>query len=129
MFSKLLRSRSSQFRTRSSHRDREGERRRLDEIKRAIRSAIEALETEREGLDRRVKLATDLAAITVGTATEEYIDRDPDRELGLRQFELELRNGNDRLARLDEVLKRLTLLQNEFRGRFPEFYEGGRPTT
>ena len=64
------------FKTRSDARNIKSDQARLRLIAEAIESAIEVADAERIGLGRRIEDTLARAAVTFGTGTDEYLERD-----------------------------------------------------
>jgi hypothetical protein len=122
MLKGLFRSRSSGgFRTRSPERDAETDAARIGQIGAKISDVLEAFEKEREGLNRRISEAQMLASVTVGTATDEYVTREPAQAEGLASYEAEMRRGRERLATLENHISNLKFMRAAYATRFGEF--------
>jgi len=74
----FLRSQSNnrEFKTRLADRDAETDRVRIASIMAAIQTVLDDAEKEKAGLSRRVDDALALAAVTMGAATDEYLERE-----------------------------------------------------
>ena len=68
-------SNSREFKTRLADRDAETDRVRITSIMAAIQTALDGAEKEKAGLSQRVDDALALAAVTMGAATDEYLER------------------------------------------------------
>jgi hypothetical protein len=89
----------------------------LGSIERSIRNAISDIETEKDGLARRLKDARDRAAVSGGNDASEYLDREPSAEQELSASENELVSAAKRVrqlnAHLDHLHRVLDVLQQK----------------
>lgn len=130
MFQQFLRARIPQFikshlggdefKVRSAERDKETDRARVRSVLTAIDDALQAAESEHSGLRSRVEDVLARAAVTVGTATDEYLDREPHRSRHLDLFEAEIANGQGRLGELSTMIGHLKFMRAAFLSRFPD---------
>src|SRR5215510_7856918 len=107
MFQLFLKARAHQFmrrslggdkiRPRTAERDAEKDRGRIEAVLAAIDGALRVSEEEHSGLSSRVDDVLARAAVTVGTATDEYLDREPHRSHHQALFDAEIANGQRRL--------------------------------
>jgi hypothetical protein len=95
------------FRIRSARRDESSDAKRLGSIERSIRNAISDVETEKDGLARRLKDARDRAAVYVGSDASEYLDREQSTEKELSASENELISAAKRVRQLNAHLEHL----------------------
>ena len=109
-----------EFRARSSQRDAETDRARIEPILAAIGRALGASEDERSGLSGRVDDVLARAAITGGTATDEYLDREPHLSRQQALFDKEIANGERRLTELSQMISHLKCLKAELLSRFSD---------
>jgi hypothetical protein len=108
------------FRTRSEARNIDADQARLRPVAEAIESAIEDTEAERSGLGRRVEDALARAAVTLGTGTDEYLERDAIDSKFQDLLGDEIKNGERRLRDLETQIGHLKFLQTAMITRFPE---------
>lgn len=108
------------FKVRSAERDRETDRARIRSVLTAIDDALRAAESEHSGLKIRVEDVLAKAAVTMGTAADEYLDREPHRSRHLDLFEAEIANGQGRLAELSTMVGHLKFMRAAFLSRFPD---------
>ena len=67
-----------EFKVRSSERDGDTDRQRVDIVMNAIEEALHAAESEQKGLSQRVEeVLARAASETVGNASDEYLQREP----------------------------------------------------
>ena len=90
----------------------------------AIDAALVKLQTESEGLSRRLQDARERASLAVGNDTDEYLSREPSRLAGLKEFENEMGVAADRLKILDEQIVNLRFVRATFYSRFTKFSGG-----
>ena len=95
------------FRIRSARRDESSDAKRLGSIERSIRNAISDVESEKDGLARRIKGARDRASVYVGSDASEYLDREPSAEQELSASEHELISAAKRVRQLNAHLAHL----------------------
>ena len=117
MFQLFLRARAHQFvrrrldggefRARSAERDAETDRGRIESVLGAIDGALRASEDEHAGLSGRVDDVLARAAVTVGTATDEYLDRESHLTHHQALFDEEVANGQRRLKELAAMIGHL----------------------
>lgn len=108
------------FRTRSDARNIDADQARLRPVAEAIESAIEIAEAERIGLGRRIEDALARAAVTFGTGTDEYLERDAIDSKFQDLLGAEIKNGERRLRDLETQIGHLKFLQTAMITRFPE---------
>jgi hypothetical protein len=109
------------FQVRSSERDEDTDRRRIATIMNAIESVLSAAETEQKGLNQRVEDVLARAAVTVGNASDEYLDREPLDTQHQALFSEEISNGQKRLKSLAETISHFKFLRAAVLSRFPDF--------
>lgn len=108
------------FRTRSDARNIDSDLVRLRPVAEAIESAIEIAEAERFGLGRRIEDVLARAAVTFGTGTDEYLERDAVDSKFQDLLGAEIKNGECRLRDLETQIGHLKFLQTAMITRFPE---------
>jgi hypothetical protein len=109
------------FRARSSDRDADTDRSRVNSILESIENALRAAEQERAGLDRRVEDALARAAVTMGNGTDEYLERDALDSHHQDLFGTEISNGQRRLNELAATITHFKFLKTAVLSRFPDF--------
>ncbi|UYO48799.1 hypothetical protein KQX64_23355 [Rhodopseudomonas palustris] len=110
----------NQFRARNAARDAETDAARVGAIVSAIEAALLAAQAEHAGLSERLHDVLARAAITVGTETDEYIDRAPEDTALQNQFSTEIANGERRLRELETSMGHYQFLKTVLATRFPE---------
>lgn len=108
------------FRTRSDARNIDSDQARIRQVAEAIESAIEVAEAERIGLGQRIEDALARAAVTFGTGTDEYLERDAIDSKFQDLLDAEIKNGERRLSDLETQIGHLKFLQTALITRFPE---------
>ena len=88
------------FKARSAERDAETDRSRVGSILEAIEHALHEAEQEQSGLKQRVEDVLARAAVTMGNATDEYLEREPLDSHHQDLFSSEIANGQRRLNEL-----------------------------
>jgi hypothetical protein len=90
------------FRIRSPERDQGADANRLRSIERAITGAIAAVDSEEQGLTRRLEAARHRASLLMGNEPSENFERDGATELMLADSEREFLAAANRLRQLTE---------------------------
>ena len=109
------------FSARSIDRDANTDRSRVNSILEAIENALSAAEQERSGLSRRVEDALARAAVTIGSGTDEYLERDSLDSHHQDLFSTEISNGQRRLKELATEITHFKFLKAAALSRFPDF--------
>jgi hypothetical protein len=109
------------FKVRSSHRDVDTDRQRVEGVINAIEAALQAAEREQKGLSERVEQVLARAAVTVGNASDEYLDREPLDGHHQDLFSEEISNGQKRLKSLADAITHFKFLRAAVLSRFPDF--------
>ena len=122
MFQLFVRARAhNYFKARSSGRDAENDMLRIASIARSIDDALEAVEGEHAGLNRRVDDVLARAAVTLGNDSDEYLTREPLDSHHQDLFGIEIVNGERRLKELATSIGHLKFLKTVLMTRFPDF--------
>jgi hypothetical protein len=122
MFQLFVRARAhNYFKARSSGRDGETDMLRIASIARSIDDALEAVEGEHAGLNRRVDDVLARAAVTLGNDSDEYLTREPLDSHHQDLFGIEIVNGERRLKELATSIGHLKFLKTVLMTRFPDF--------
>jgi hypothetical protein len=118
----FLRSQSNnrEFKTRLADRDAETDRVRIASIMAAIQTVLDDAEKEKAGLSRRVDDALAFAAVTMGAATDEYLEREPLNDHHQSLFNAEIKNGERRLSELATMISHLKFIKAAMLTRFPD---------
>jgi hypothetical protein len=95
------------FWIRSTRRDESTDAKRLGSIERSIQNAISDIESEKDGLARRIKDARDSASVYVGSDASEYLDREESVEKELSASEQVLVSAAQRVRQLNAQLEHL----------------------
>jgi hypothetical protein len=109
------------FKVRSSERDEDTDRARIETVMNAIETALSAAENEQKGLNQRVEDVLARAAVTVGNASDEYLDREPLDNLHQSLFSEEISNGQTRLKSLADAISHFKFLRAAVLSRFPDY--------
>jgi hypothetical protein len=109
------------FRARSAERDAETDCTRIGGILAAIEEALHAAELEQAGLNRRVEDVLARAAVTMGNASDEYLEREPLDSHHQDLFGTEILNGQRRLKELANTITHFKFLKTAILSRFPDF--------
>jgi hypothetical protein len=112
------------FRARSIDRDAETDRSRIGSILAAIEHALREAEQEQSGLNRRVEDVLARAAVTLGNATDEYLDREALDNHHQDLFGAEIANGQRRLKELANEITHFKFLKAATLSRFPDHKSG-----
>lgn len=109
------------FKVRSHERDEATDRQRIETVMNAIETVLSAAENEQKGLNQRVEDVLARAAVTVGNASDEYLDREPldNHHQGL--FSEEISNGQRRLKSLADSISHFKFLRAAVLSRFPDY--------
>jgi hypothetical protein len=110
-----------QFKVRSPQRDEDTDRQRVDIVMDAIEKALQAAEGEQKGLSQRVEEVLARAAVTVGNASDEYLDREPLDGYHQNLFSEEISNGQKRLGSLADSISHFKFLRTAVLSRFPDY--------
>ena len=109
------------FQVRSPERDEETDRQRVATVLNAIETVLSAAENEQMGLNQRVEDVLARAAVTVGNASDEYLDREPLDTQHQDLFSEEIANGQKRLESLANAISHFRLLRAAVLSRFPDY--------
>ena len=109
------------FQVRSSERDEDTDRQRVETVMNAIETVLSAAESEQKGLNQRVDDVLARAAVTVGNASDEYLDREPLDTQHQDLFSEEISNGQKRLESLANSISHFRFLRAAVLSRFPDY--------
>lgn len=109
------------FRVRSPERDEATDRQRIETIMNAIEKVLSAAENEQKGLNQRVEDVLARAAVTVGNASDEYLDREPLDSHHQGLFSEEISSGQVRLKSLADTISHFKFLRAAALSRFPDY--------
>jgi len=109
------------FKVRSPKRDEDTDRERIDTIVNAIETVLHAAENEQQGLNQRVESVLARAAVTVGNASDEYLDREPLDDHHQNLFSEEISSGQKRLKSLAVTITHFKFLRAAVLSRFPDY--------
>lgn len=109
------------FQVRSPERDEDTDRARVATVMNAIETVLSAAENEQKGLNRRVDDVLARAAVTVGNASDEYLDREPLDTHHQGLFSEEISNGQRRLKSLADTITHFKFLRAAVLSRFPDY--------
>ena len=110
-----------QFQVRSPGRDEDTDRKRIATVMNAIEMVLSAAENEQKGLNQRVEDVLARAAVTVGNASDEYLDREPLDTHHQGLFSEEISNGQKRLKSLADTITHFKFLRAAALSRFPDY--------
>lgn len=110
-----------QFKVRTAQRDEDTDRQRVASIVKAIEIALSAAEDEQKGLSQRVEDVLARAAVTVGNASDEYLDREPLDNQHQALFSEEISSGQRRLESLANSISHFRFLRAAVLSRFPDY--------
>lgn len=116
-----------QFKVRSPRRDEDTDQQRVDIVMNAIETALQAAEGEQKGLSQRVEEVLARAAVTVGNASDEYLDREPLDGHHQNLFSEEISNGQKRLRSLADSISHFKFLRAAVLSRFPDYKTPSSP--
>ena len=109
------------FQVRSPERDEEADRQRIATVMNAIETVLSAAENEQKGLNQRVEDVLARAAVTVGNASDEYLDREPLDTQHQDLFSEEIATGQKRLESLGIAISHFRFLRAAVLSRFPDY--------
>jgi hypothetical protein len=109
------------FKIRSHERDVATDRQRVETVMNAIETVLSAAENEQKGLNQRVEDVLARAAVTVGNASDEYLDREPLDSHHQSLFSEEISNGESRLKSLADSISHFKFLRAAVLSRFPDY--------
>jgi hypothetical protein len=109
------------FKARSADRDADTDKSRVSSILEAIDGALRAAEQEQSGLSRRVEDVLARAAVTMGNAADEYLEREPLDSHHQDLFSSEISNGQRRLREVASTISHFKFLKAAMLSRFPDF--------
>ena len=112
---------ADQFKVRSPQRDEDTDRKRVETVMTAIEAALHAAEGEQKGLSQRVEDVLARAAVTVGNASDEYLDREPLDRRHQDLFNEEISSGQRRLKSLADTIAHFRFLRAAVLSRFPDY--------
>jgi hypothetical protein len=122
MFQLFQRARAREgFKARSPERDEDADHKRVAVIMAAIETVLHAAEAEQNGLSLRIEGVLARAAVTVGNASDEYIDREPLDSHHQGLFSEEISNGQQRLRSLADSIGHFKFLRAAVLSRFPNY--------
>jgi hypothetical protein len=108
------------FKARAPERDEDTDRKRVETVMNAIETVLSAAENEQKGLNQRVDDALARSAVTVGNASDEYLDREPLDTHHQGLFGEEISNGQRRLKSLADSITHFKFLRAAVLSRFPD---------
>jgi hypothetical protein len=109
------------FKVRSPERDEDTDRQRIQTVMIAIETVLSAAENEQKGLNQRVGDVLARAAVTVGNASDEYLDREPLDTHHQDLFSEEMSIGEARLKSLADTITHFKFLRAAVLSRFPDY--------
>jgi hypothetical protein len=109
------------FKVRSSERDEDTDHHRVEIVMSAIETALSEAESEQKGLSQRVDDVLARAAVTMGNASDEYLDREPLDGHHQDLFSEEISNGQKRLKSLADAITHFKFLRAAALSRFPDY--------
>jgi hypothetical protein len=118
MFKRIFEGRR-EFKARSPDRDLATDLAAIGKVAEALDGALSAMQAEQVGLSRRVEEATAIASLAVGNDSDEYISREPTKNIALQDYENEMKRGRDRLRTLEQNIADLRFVRAVLHTRFP----------
>lgn len=113
--------RGGKFKIRSPERDNGTDRSRIESIISAIEAALKSAESERDGLKNRIEEVLARASVTVGNATDEYLDRELYRSHHQDLFDSEMARGEKRTGELSAMIGHFQFVRAAMLSRFPDY--------
>jgi hypothetical protein len=121
MIKQLFRSRSrDSFQARSPQRDADADKDAVKSVADAIDLVLAKAQAERAGLQRRIEDVLSRAAIVGGNDTDDYLTRTEDRSEMLRDSDVEIRRGGERLKAIEQNISHFKFLRAALQTRFPD---------
>lgn len=112
--------RGGKFKIHSPERDGGMDRSRIESIISAIEAALTSAESERDGLRNLIEEVLARASVTVGNATDEYLDRELYRSHHQDLFDSELARGEQRTRDLSAMIGHFKFIRAAMLSRFPD---------
>lgn len=109
------------FKVRAPERDVDTDRQRVQTVMTAIETVLSAAENEQKGLNQRVDDVLARAAVTVGNASDEYLEREPLDTHHQDLFSEEMSIGEARLKSLADTITHFKFLRAAVLSRFPDY--------
>lgn len=109
------------FKVRAPERDVDTDRQRVQTVMTAIETVLSAAENEQKGLNQRVDDVLARAAVTVGNASDEYLEREPLDTHHQDLFSEEMSVGEARLKSLADTITHFKFLRAAVLSRFPDY--------
>lgn len=120
MFQMFARGKSgSPFRSRSLDRDLEVDSDRLAGIANAIDAALASARSEHDGLRQRLDDVLARTAVTIGSGSDEYLDREPADTQLQNELGTQISNAENRLLDLKTSIGHFKFLKTALKTRFP----------
>lgn len=111
---------NEKLKVRSRERDTKTDHSRIDSAISAIEAALNSAEAEQDGLNKRIEDVLARASVTVGNATDEYLDREPHRRHHLDSFDTELARGEERIRQLSTMIEHFRSVRAAMLSKFPD---------
>src|SRR5207237_7275745 len=105
--------------------DAKTDRERIQSLERAINTALDGVQREKDALEMRVGEARDRAALAAGTEVDEYLYRDPKDLTRVRDYERQMAQGDRRLKELQRQLEGLGKVREVYAQLFGRPDEAG----
>ena len=112
--------RGEAFKVRGPERDGGTDRARIESIISAIEAALQSAESEHDGLKKRMDEVLARASVSVGNATDEYLDRELYRSHHQDLFDSELARGEKRTRDLSAMIGHFKFVRAAMLSRFPD---------
>lgn len=112
--------RGETFKVRAPERDSSTDRSRIESIISAIEVALQSAESEHDGLKKRMDEVLARASVSVGNATDEYLDRELYRSHHQDLFDSELARGEQRTRDLSAMIGHFKFVRAAMLSRFPD---------
>ena len=113
--------RGGKFKMHSPEGDGGTDRSRIEAIISAIEAALTSAESERDELKNRIEEVLARASVTVGNATDEYLDRELYRSHHQDLFDSEMARGEKRTTELSTMIGHFNFVRAAMLSRFSEY--------
>jgi hypothetical protein len=116
---KLFRSRpDGGFKARARERDADNDSRAVKSVADAINLVLKQAEAERTGLKKRIEAVISRAAVAGGNDTDEHMTRSDDLSDMLRNYDSEIKRGEERLITIEKNISHFRFLKSALQSRF-----------
>jgi hypothetical protein len=111
---------SGAFKARALDRDADTDRAAVKSVADAINLVLDQAESERTGLKKRMDDVISRAALVGGNDTDEFLTRSKDRSEMLRNSDIDMKRGLERLSTIEQNISHFRFLRTALQSRFPD---------